>query len=184
MTIKIHTLIRRAVSAVWRLTRWFASSARIVLLRVKNPCLELPFSVSVGRALQIGRAVSIGSFSQISVRGGRCIVGRNTELGQGCVIACQEKVEIGARTLIAEYVTVRDQDHVLPGRASENGESFLTSAVKIGDEVWIGAKATVLRGSTMGNCSTLGAHGLLKGLVPENTVAVGLPAKVVEENSP
>ncbi len=114
------------------------------------------------------------------MRAGRCTIGQHVELGQGCVIACQEQVEIGEGSLLAEYVTVRDQDHVLPGRGCKDKKRFVTAPVFIGKSVWVGAKGSVLMGSTMGDHSTLGAHGLLKRDIPANQLAVGVPARVVE----
>lgn len=94
------------------------------------------------------------------------------------MIVSQEGIRIGSDTLIAEYVVIRDQDHdtrTHPIRTS----GFLTSPIHIGRDVWIGCKATVLRGSTIGDGAVVGAHALVKGHIPAGALAVGVPAKVV-----
>lgn len=183
--------IRRIVSLVRRSVRWILSCGRIILLRVSNRDLVIPFTVALGRGvvinvtdgghLQIGNNASVGAFTRIIVRAGHCTIDQNVELGQGCVIACQEKVEIGEGSLLAEYVTVRDQDHVWRERGCKDRKEFVTAPVSIGKSVWVGAKGSVLMGSKMGDHSTLGAHGLLKGNIPANQLAVGVPAKIVEK---
>jgi serine acetyltransferase len=47
--------------------------------------------------------------------------------------------------------------------------------------VWIGTKATVLRGTTIGNGSVLGAHSLVRGEVPPFSVMGGVPARVLKD---
>ena len=56
----------------------------------------------------------------------------------------------------------------------------LTAPVTIGRDCWLGSKSTVLRGSTIGDGAVIGAHALVRGKIPKNAIAVGIPARVVK----
>jgi acetyltransferase-like isoleucine patch superfamily enzyme len=52
--------------------------------------------------------------------------------------------------------------------------------VAIGRDVWLGAKVTVLRGSTIGDGSVVGANAVVGGDIPPASLAVGVPARVLK----
>lgn len=52
--------------------------------------------------------------------------------------------------------------------------------VKIGNDVWVGAGATILPGVTIGDGCVIGAGSVVTKDVPANSLAVGVPAKVVK----
>ena len=58
---------------------------------------------------------------------------------------------------------------------------MLPSPVKIGNDVWIGAKATVLSGVTIGNGAVIAAGAVVTKDVPDNTVVAGVPAKIIKQ---
>ena len=49
----------------------------------------------------------------------------------------------------------------------------------IGDDVWVGAKATITQGVTVGSGVVIGAHAVVTHDLPAGSVAVGVPARVV-----
>src|SRR5699024_942362 len=59
-------------------------------------------------------------------------------------------------------------------------QGILKSPVRIGPDCWIATKVTVLRGTTIGRGCVLGSHAVVKGDVPDFSIAVGAPAKVVK----
>jgi acetyltransferase-like isoleucine patch superfamily enzyme len=111
---------------------------------------------------------------------GRLTVGANTIFGHHCTIAAKEDISIGEDCLIAELVSIRDHDHRfdrldIPIR--EQGSRC--GPVKIGRNVWIGAKATITRGVTIGDNAIIGAHAVVTRDIPRDAVAVGIPARVI-----
>ncbi len=111
---------------------------------------------------------------------GDLVVGDRTVFGHHCTVAADRSVTIGADCLLAELVSVRDHDHAFVADGVpilDQGRA--TAPVTIGDDVWIGAKATVVRGVTIGDGAVIGAHAVVTRDVPAGAVAVGVPARVV-----
>jgi len=130
-----------------------------------------------GGQIRIGKRVSIGNNVRIEAKGGRIDIDDDVFIGDGCIFVSQANIKIGSNCQIAEYVVIRDQDHSFSTRPIKDA-GFKTASIKIGEDVWIGAKATITRGSTIGNGAVIGAHALVRGSISEFSLAVGIPAKV------
>lgn len=167
----------------------FISTASCYALAMGNPALTIGknchFKKSVNILVTDGGSVSIGARSSLSdgvkivVQGGRLTIAEDVFIGIGCIIVCKESIFIGRGTLIAEYVVIRDQDHNIDSRPVRNS-GFHTSPIHIGEDVWIGCKASILRGATVGDRCVIGAHALVKSHIPDDMLAVGTPARVVK----
>lgn len=109
---------------------------------------------------------------------GACLSIEAAFIGHGSVIVARDSIFIGTGTEIAEHVTIRDasHDHRWPLRA----QKYKVEPVVIGREVWIGAKATVLPGVSIGDGATVGAGAVVTRDVPASATVVGVPARVVE----
>jgi acetyltransferase-like isoleucine patch superfamily enzyme len=164
-----------------------------VFLRYAYPSIEWADGVTIGRNVVIrstdgGRIylegdLHISSNSEIVAQGGIITIGRGGFIGRGAIIVARCQVSIGSDCQIAEYVTIRDQDHRWRGVQSGKTSGFVTTPIEIGNDVWIGAKATILRGSVIGSHAIVGANAVVKGLIPERAIAVGVPARVVPERA-
>jgi acetyltransferase-like isoleucine patch superfamily enzyme len=111
---------------------------------------------------------------------GRLTVGARTIFGHHCTLAAAESIEIGEDCLIAEMVSIRDHDHRfdrldVPTRT----QGRVVSPVRIGNNVWLGAKVTVTRGVTIGDNAIVGANAVVTKDIPANAIAVGIPARVI-----
>ena len=116
---------------------------------------------------------------------GRIRVGNRTVFGHHCTVAADEGVEIGNDCLIAEMVSVRDHDHAFSStEVSIIDQGRTTAPVRIGDNVWVGAKATITKGVSIGANTVVGAHAVVTGDLPAGCVAVGIPARVVRRRDP
>ena len=103
----------------------------------------------------IGAPAQIGDFS-IIIYGGDVIIGKNVKIGYGVVI------------LSASTIT------------GTSNSKCIKKPIKIGDNVEIGSNATVIPGVTIGDNVTIGAGAVVTEDIPPNSVAVGVPAKVVK----
>jgi len=135
-----------------------------------------------GGTLSMGKGVSLGQNVRIEAKGGNILIGENVFIGDGCIIVSQEHIGIGPYCQIAEYVVIRDQDHSASSRPIKNA-GFETAPIEIGEDVWIGAKATIIKGSSVGDRSIIGAHSLVRTDIPSFSLAAGIPAEVKKKIS-
>lgn len=98
---------------------------------------------------------------------GELRLGQNVFINDNCVINCAHKITIGRNTKIAPNVCINDHDHNY--KAEQEGH-LLTGEVHIGENVWIGANAVILRGTTIGDHAVIAAGSIVKGVVPAHTV--------------
>jgi acetyltransferase-like isoleucine patch superfamily enzyme len=112
--------------------------------------------------LELGDETSIGEFSNIR--------------------ACGGKIKIGSKVQIAQNVNIIASNHMfekgIPIR--EQAWSQENNFVDIGNDVWVGCGTTILPGSQIGSGSIIGANSLVNGVIPENVIAVGNPARVIK----
>jgi acetyltransferase-like isoleucine patch superfamily enzyme len=116
--------------------------------------------------------------------GGRIEVGANVFLGPYTVVYGHGGVTIGADTLIAMHCRILSSDHAvpLPGTPIRSQPDRLLSTA-VGRDVWLGAGVTVLGGVTIGDGCVVGAGAVVSSDLPANSVALGIPARVVKTRS-
>lgn len=136
-------------------------------------------SVTDGGRLDADAGLSLSDNASIIIKHGKLSVGENAFIGIGTIITCRESITIGDDALIAEYVTIRDQDHRYGGPKVTAKNGFDTAPIAIGDNVWIGAKATITKGVTIGDNAVVAAGAVVTKDVPANSIVGGIPAKVI-----
>lgn len=107
-------------------------------------------------------------------------IGDRTVLGHHCTLAAREQVTLGADCLVAESVSIRDHDHAFDRTdVPIREQGARTAAVCIGSDVWIGAKATIVRGVTIGDHAVVAAGAVVTHDVAPYAVVAGVPATVI-----
>ncbi len=168
--------------------------AGLVLTRLRHRRVRFGSRCDVGRGARflVGRGVEV-TFGRGCVLDqgltvecrGRLEVGDRTVFGHRCTIASDESVSIGRDCLVAEMVSIRDHDHAFSSsEVSIIDQGRATAPVRIGDNVWIGSKATVTKGVTIGSNTVVGAHAVVTTDLPADCVAVGIPARVLRYRTP
>ncbi len=115
----------------------------------------------------------------VATEGGTLEIGEGTYINYGCSISASQLVRIGPHCTIGTYVIMMDNDFHRrePERRNERPES---RPIILEENVWLGARAIVLRGVTVGAGSVIGAGSVVTRDIPPRSVAVGLPARVIE----
>ena len=137
------------------------------------------FTVARGAHVTIGAGCVLDHGFTLEATG-TLSIGDRTVFGHHCTVAADDSVTIGAGCLLGELVSVRDHDHAFD--RSDVGildQGRATAPVVIGDDVWVGAKATITRGVTIGRGAVVGAHAVVTHDLPAGCVAVGVPARIV-----
>jgi acetyltransferase-like isoleucine patch superfamily enzyme len=101
-------------------------------------------------------------------------------INTGAVIACANRVIIGNDSAIARNVFIYDSDH---HKLLSGGEQINSSApIVIGEHVWIGVGAVILKGVTIGDGAIIAAGAVVTRDVPAGCLAAGNPARVIRQN--
>jgi acetyltransferase-like isoleucine patch superfamily enzyme len=110
---------------------------------------------------------------------GKIEIGDYVLISPGCRISASDEIIIGNSVMIANGVYITDSDwHGIYDRVARPKEPH---PVHIGNNVWLGDHATVLKGVTIGENSIIAAHAVITRDVPANVVMAGNPAQIVKE---
>lgn len=134
--------------------------------------------------IHLGNLVGLGTNVGISVIGKSpsckavLRIGTHTHIQDRTHINCYHSVTIGEHCAISWDVEILDTDiHTLLDEVGQPLER--TAPVLIEDRVWIGARAIILKGVTIGHDSIVGAGSVVTRSVPPNSICAGNPAKVI-----
>lgn len=139
---------------------------------------------------KIGKDAILTAYDSVSgyVFSPEIVIGDNCNIGEFCHITAINSIIIGNGVLTGRWVTITDNSHgettyedlLLPPLKRK---SFSKGKVIIGNNVWIGDKATILPGVTIGEGAIIGAGSVVTKDVPAMSVVGGNPAKVIKQIS-
>ena len=128
-------------------------------------------TVRIGPDVLLAHDVSL----HLRDRGAVIEIGAGTFVNHRTELVAHERVRIGRDCLLAWDVLVLDSDsHAVDG-------GTVTAPVTVGDRVWIGCRATVLKGVTIGDGAVVAAGAVVVHDVPARALVAGNPARVVRE---
>lgn len=128
---------------------------------------------------QLGDYSLIEDFSTINNGVGDVAIGNKTIIGIGCTII--GPVEIGNHVMLAQNIVISGLNHgyeLVDIPPSE--QKTVTKKIIIKDNVWIGANCVITAGVTVGKHAVIGAGSVVTKDIPDYSVSVGNPAKVVK----
>ena len=106
-------------------------------------------------------------------------VGENFYANFNCVFLDVCPIHIGKNAMLGPGVSIVTPEHpLLP--AERNSRYEFGRPVTVGDNCWIGADATILGGSELGNNVVVAAGAVVNGIFPENAVIGGVPARIIK----
>jgi acetyltransferase-like isoleucine patch superfamily enzyme len=174
---------------VARLFAALGRRVRLVWMRVWNPRVRfgnkcdvrtrVELRVGAGGVVEFGEGCVLDRDLTVECDG-VIRVGNRTIFGHHCTVAARSSVVIGEDCLIAEMVSIRDHDHRferLDLTTREQGE--VVAPVRIGRNVWLGAKVTVSKGVAIGDNAIVGANAVVTHDIPPNAIAAGVPARII-----
>lgn len=177
---------------------WYTFSRHIVTARNQHRFKNFGYKslLAPGITLLSPQYISIGSKTSIMRH---CIletcpnaqlqpnltIGDNVSIGEYSHITCAQKIEIGEGLLTGRFVLITDNGHGHSSADETNIPPLLRAVysngpIKIGKNVWIGDKATILPNVTIGDGAIIAANAVITKDVPAYAIAAGCPAKIIK----
>ena len=168
--------------------RMARAALRYPSLRFEGPVFigpDVRFEVREGYGrIIVGAYSHFGAHARVRSHEGTLRIGRKSVIGIRNTINCWLDIEIGSTCLFGDDVYICDFDHkteslVVPIK----DQGIVKAPVRIGDDVWLGTKVVVTRGTDIGAQSVVGASAVARGVYPPRSVIAGIPGKVVKTRS-
>lgn len=173
-----------------------------VAKRLGMRCVE--FGVALKGNVRLGKGVYIASGAELVARrneeikigdngfilrgsmlypyGGKIVIGKNVGINPYCVIYGMGGVTIGDDVMIGTSCVIIPANHNYERTdIPMNLQGLNCKGIKIGNDVWLGARVVVLDGVEIGNGSIIGAGSVVSENIPAFSIAVGVPARVVKK---
>lgn len=169
------------------------SNRYCIIFRCEDVTFKRPVNFTLGeKYFTIGQKTSFGKMTVLtawdSYQGEiftpEVTIGENCNFGDYLHLTCINNITIGNGVLTGRWVTITDNGHgtsseIVEGAPPSKRKLYSKGPVVIGDNVWIGDKATILPGVTIGNNSIIAANSVITKDIPANSVAAGNPSKII-----
>ena len=126
----------------------------------------------IGEGARLSHPCVIGDYHNL-------ILHSNSEINSNVFLLAKDRIEIGKNSTLAYGVSIITSANPNgPYNALSSLYPKMTAPVIIGEDVWIGANATILPGVTVGNFSVVAAGAVVTKDVPSGVVVAGVPASI------
>jgi acetyltransferase-like isoleucine patch superfamily enzyme len=139
--------------------------------------VDRPWTVTIGERTQLESDVWLKMVDDAA----RLMVGAYAFIGRGSEFDVQQEVVIGPHSLIAPNVFITDHNHRITRGQRIDAQGCEARPVRIGDDVWIGTRAVVLPGVTIGDGAVVAAGAVVRDDVAPMQIVAGIPARPVGE---
>lgn len=127
--------------------------------------------------------VIINRNCMILAKAGRIRFGKNTSVGSNSIIVSMDGVELGESVLTAGACNLSAGSYHfedIDAPVMDQGV-YTKGPIRIGSKAWLGTGVIVLDGVTIGVGAVIGAGAVVTKDIPDNSIAVGIPAQVIRE---
>lgn len=139
------------------------------------------------RPLRIGDGTKIGAYSIISTTSHLSKIGVGFSIGADCGVSeycyfgSAGGIIIGDNVIMGQFVSFHSQNHVFSDlNVPIRLQPVTSEGIVLGSNIWIGAKATILDGTVIGDNCVVAAGAVVRGNFPSNCVIGGVPAKILK----
>lgn len=136
-----------------------------------------------GGELVVGEGADIRRLCRLNAKG-RCHLGPEVLLSTGVHVHCSSEISFGRWTIVGEYTTIADSNHLRTGADRAVYHSAESAPIVIGRNIWIGAKATIAKGVTIGDQAFVAANSVVTRDVEPWWLVAGSPATPVKRLDP
>ena len=108
-------------------------------------------------------------------------IGTNAGIGRNSYLSAEDKIEIGNDVIIGPELFVYTANHETKLGIPIIQQKMILAPVKIGNDVWIGSRVTILPGVSIGDGAVIGAGAVVTRNVAPYTVVGGVPARKIKD---
>ena len=151
---------------------------------IENDCIIDGYA---SNKLIFGDNVKIGSYSLVTCTshfskfGKGLKIGSNSAIGRFSEFGAAGGIEVGSDVIMGSYISFHSENHNFNDSSKLIRAQGVTSkGIKIGNNVWVGAKVTFLDGCEVGNNSVVAAGAVVNSIYPDNSIIGGVPAKLIK----
>jgi acetyltransferase-like isoleucine patch superfamily enzyme len=109
----------------------------------------------------------------------RLVIGGGTYVNRFTMFDASERIEVGRGCLIGPFCYITDHDHGIELARPTAQQPLVSGSVRIGNNVWVGAGAIILKGVTIGDGAVIGAGAVVTRQVRPNEKVAGVPARMI-----
>lgn len=133
--------------------------------------------------IKVGKNVTF--YPGVYLWGNDIEIGDNVDIGIGTIIYSKNGIKIGNNTNIAGQCYIIDSNHGTKkgNLIREQADDVAPNGITIGDDVWIGAQCSILKGAQIDDGAVIGAQSLVNKHVPANAIMAGTPCKIIKYRS-
>jgi|SRR5882762_2613532 len=135
-------------------------------------------SITISGGCGLDDRVTLLSVNENNVPG-KILIGERTYINRNTIIDACNQIQIGNDCAIGPNCYITDHDHTFSASKKPLESPLSSKPTTIQNEAWIGANVVILKGVTIGSRSIVGAGSVVTRSIPENSIAVGNPAKVI-----
>jgi len=172
---------------------------RSLFKKIGSNCfIEKDVHIRIPQKISLGNGVCVGEGCYLNPQAGRIEIGDNVNIGRGCIL--RGDIHIGEWVEISENVYLHGDGgleigkhaHITQGTQIITGnhifkdptrpimtQGAVLGKVEIGEDVFLGANSILLMGVKVGKGSVVGAGAVVTKNIPEYSISVGVPAKVI-----
>lgn len=161
LIILIYNLFRMGLLCIFH-----PNLAHVSLVQNIHPTTEIAIR---NGWLELGNSIFTRRYVSFRLESGRLKIGTSF-FNQGCSITVMKNIEIGNGCLFGPNVVIVDHDHDYKFTNELRGNHYISDDVIIGNNVWVGANAVIMRGTVIEDNVVIGAGTIVKGHISKNTV--------------
>ena len=134
-------------------------------------------AINIGDNARILRNVTISTSES-----GKISIGNNIHIGESTIIYSDKEITIKDDVIIGPQNIIVDVDHIYQNPVLPiNKQGYNAKRVLIEDDVWITSHCCIIKGAVIGKGSVIGAGSVVNKDIPSNSVACGVPAKIIKK---